>query len=157
MWDFSVIKDILMNPVYTGAIASQKTDYRFKIGTIREKKPEDWIVVEGQHEPLVDKKSFDIVQEQAKIPPASEEHRGNQPVCRAYQMRRVREVPDRPYDKRQAPEADLLLQDLQCLWEEPLQPAPDRPMTRFPPLSSTKSGSAPDAALVDGEAVADRL
>ena len=66
MWDFSVIKDILMNPVYTGAIASQKTDYRFKIGTIREIKPEDWIVVEGQHEPLVDKKSFDIVQEKLK-------------------------------------------------------------------------------------------
>ena len=47
MWDFSVIKDLLMNPVYTGAIASQKKDYRFKIGTIGEKKPEDWIVVEG--------------------------------------------------------------------------------------------------------------
>lgn len=28
MWDFSVIKDLLMNPVYTGAIASQKKDYR---------------------------------------------------------------------------------------------------------------------------------
>ena len=54
MWDFSVIKDLLMNPVYTGAIASQKKDYRFKIGTIGEKKPEDWIVVEGQHEPLID-------------------------------------------------------------------------------------------------------
>ena len=37
---------LLMNPVYTGAIASQKKDYRFKIGTIGEKKPEDWIVVE---------------------------------------------------------------------------------------------------------------
>ena len=46
-------KDLLMNPVYTGAIASQKKDYRFKIGTIGEKKPEDWIVVEGQHEPLI--------------------------------------------------------------------------------------------------------
>ena len=34
MWDFSVIKDLLMNPVYTGAIASQKKDYRFKIGKI---------------------------------------------------------------------------------------------------------------------------
>ena len=55
MWDFSVIKDLLMNPVYTGAIASQKKDYRFKIGTIGEKKPEDWIVVEGQHEPLIDR------------------------------------------------------------------------------------------------------
>ena len=34
----------------------------FKIGTIGEKKPEDWIVVEGQHEPLIDRMSFDIVQ-----------------------------------------------------------------------------------------------
>ncbi len=64
--DFSVIKDLLMNPVYTGAIASQKKDYRFKIGTIGEKKPEDWIVVEGQHEPLIDSMSFDIVQNKLK-------------------------------------------------------------------------------------------
>ena len=50
IWDFSVIKDLLMNPVYAGAIASQKKDYRFKLGTIREKKPQDWIVVEQRHE-----------------------------------------------------------------------------------------------------------
>ena len=66
IWDFSVIKDILMNPVYTGAIASQKKEYRFKIGTIGEKKPEDWIVVEGTHEPLVDKADFAIVQGKLK-------------------------------------------------------------------------------------------
>ena len=66
MWDFSVIKDLLMNPVDTGAIASQKKDYRFKIGTIGEKRPEDWIVVEGQHEPLIDSMSFDIVQNKLK-------------------------------------------------------------------------------------------
>lgn len=46
MWDFSVIKELLMNPVYTGAIASQKAYYKFKIGTIGDKKPEEWIVVE---------------------------------------------------------------------------------------------------------------
>ena len=40
--------------------------YRFKIGTIGEKKPEDWIVVEGQHEPLIDRMSFDIVQNKLK-------------------------------------------------------------------------------------------
>ena len=66
MWDFSVIKDILMNPVYTGAIASQKKDYRFKIGTIGEKKPQDWIVVEQRHEPLIDSKSFAIVHDKLK-------------------------------------------------------------------------------------------
>lgn len=66
IWDFSVIKDLLMNPAYAGATASQKKDYRFKIGTIGEKKPQDWIVVEGTHEPLVDRTSFDIVQEKLK-------------------------------------------------------------------------------------------
>jgi len=66
IWDFSVIKDLLMNPVYAGAIASQKKEYRFKIGTIGEKKPEDWIVVEGQHEAIIDSKSFDIVQQKLK-------------------------------------------------------------------------------------------
>ena len=66
VWDFSVIKDLLMNPAYAGATASQKKDYRFKIGTIGEKAPQDWIVVEGTHEPLVDRTSFDIVQEKLK-------------------------------------------------------------------------------------------
>ena len=66
IWDFSVIKDLLMNPVYTGAIASQKTEYRFKIGTIGSKRPEDWIVVEGTHEPLVDKRDFAIAQRKLK-------------------------------------------------------------------------------------------
>ena len=56
----------IRDSVYTGAIASQKKDYRFKIGTIGEKKPEDWIVVEGQHEPLIDRMSFDIVQNKLK-------------------------------------------------------------------------------------------
>ena len=82
MWDFSVIKDILMNPVYTGAIASQKKEYRFKIGTIGEKKPEEWIVVENQHEPLVDRKTFDIVQRRAEIPAAPPPDRGNQACLR---------------------------------------------------------------------------
>lgn len=66
VWDFSVINELLMNPVYTGAIASQKMQYRFKIGVIGEKKPEEWIVVEGQHEAIIDKQSFDIVQDKLK-------------------------------------------------------------------------------------------
>ncbi len=66
VWDFSVIKSLLMNPVYFGAIASQKTNYRFKIGTISNKRPEEWIVVEGQHEPIIDKVTFDTVQRKLK-------------------------------------------------------------------------------------------
>ena len=66
MWDFTVIKAILNNPVYIGVIASQKTEHKFKIGTIGDKKPEDWIIVENCHEPLIDKESFYIVQEKLK-------------------------------------------------------------------------------------------
>ncbi len=55
-----------MNPVYTGAIASQKAHYKFKIGTIGDKKPEEWIVVERQHEAIIDRESFNIVQEKLK-------------------------------------------------------------------------------------------
>ena len=62
VWDDSVIGDMLINPVYYGAIASQKKNYKFKVGVISEKKPEDWMIVEGMHEPIIDQDSFDIVQ-----------------------------------------------------------------------------------------------
>ena len=63
IWDFTSIQGILTNPVYTGAIASQKTHYRFKIGWMGDKKPEDWIVIEDMHEPLVDSETFALVQQ----------------------------------------------------------------------------------------------
>ena len=62
IWDFTVIEEILQNPVYYGAISSQKCHYRFKLGVIGDKPPQEWIVVEGMHEPIVDKATFDIVQ-----------------------------------------------------------------------------------------------
>ncbi len=62
IWDFSVIKDMLMNPVYMGAIASQKRNYRFKLGTIGDKKPDEWIIVEGMHEPIISPQEFESVQ-----------------------------------------------------------------------------------------------
>lgn len=62
MWDFTVIDGILENPVYIGTIASQKFFYKFKLGTIGEKKPEDWIMVENMHEPIIDRAVFDAVQ-----------------------------------------------------------------------------------------------
>lgn len=66
VWDDSVIADMLINPVYYGAVASQKKNYKFKVGVINEKKPEEWIVVENTHEPIVDQDSFDIIQQKIK-------------------------------------------------------------------------------------------
>lgn len=66
IWDESVLKDMLINPVYYGAISSQKRYYRFKLGVLGEKQPEEWIVVENCHEPIVDKETFLLVQERLK-------------------------------------------------------------------------------------------
>ncbi len=66
IWDFTTIKEMLSNPVYIGAIASQKQVYKFKTGWIRDKKPDEWIVVEDMHEGLVDRETFDVVQEKVK-------------------------------------------------------------------------------------------
>ena len=66
IWDFTAIQGILANPVYIGAIASQKVNYRFKIGWMGDKKREDWIIVEGMHEAIIDRDTFDLVQEKVK-------------------------------------------------------------------------------------------
>lgn len=66
VWDFTTIKEILANPVYIGTIASQKANYRFKTGWIGDKKPEEWICVENVHEPLIDRDTYELVQEKVK-------------------------------------------------------------------------------------------
>jgi len=63
IWDFSMLKEMLSNPVYIGVIASQKQVYKFKTGWIRDKKPDEWIIVEDMHEPIVGREIFDLVQE----------------------------------------------------------------------------------------------
>ena len=67
IWDFTTIKEILSNPVYIGAIASQKSVYKFKTGFIKDKKPHEWMIVEDMHPPIVSREVFDIVQEKIKV------------------------------------------------------------------------------------------
>lgn len=62
VWDTSIINDMLKNPVYYGAIASQKKNYKFKVGTISNKDAKDWIIVKNMHEGIIDKATFDTVQ-----------------------------------------------------------------------------------------------
>ena len=66
IWDFTTIKEILQNPVYIGAVASQKQVYKFKTGWIKDKKPHEWMIVEDMHEPIVSREVFDLVQEKVK-------------------------------------------------------------------------------------------
>lgn len=66
VWDFTTIQDILANPVYIGTIASQKSEYKFKVGWIGAKKPEGWITVENMHEPIIDRETFELVASKVK-------------------------------------------------------------------------------------------
>ena len=66
MWDCGVIQDILKNPVYIGVIASQKFDYKFKLGVIGAKPEDEWIWVDDMHDPLVTREMFDLVQYKVK-------------------------------------------------------------------------------------------
>lgn len=66
IWDTTVLKDILINPVYCGDICSQKKNYRFKLGVLNEKKPEDWVTVTDMHEKIVDRDTFELIQEKIK-------------------------------------------------------------------------------------------
>ncbi|MDR1704658.1 MAG: recombinase family protein [Clostridiales bacterium] len=66
IWDFTTIKEILSNPVYIGAIASQKTVYKFKTGWIKDKKPHEWMIAEDMHEPLISREIFGLVQEKVR-------------------------------------------------------------------------------------------
>lgn len=64
MWSSERISDMLQNETYLGNMVqgrSKKVNYKSKkcVRLLRE----DWIVVEGTHEPLIDRDSFDKVQQ----------------------------------------------------------------------------------------------
>ena len=62
-WHVSSIMSILKNPVYTGAVVFGRTKTKIISTNRRSKTPEDeWILVEGMHEPLVSKEAWDVVQ-----------------------------------------------------------------------------------------------
>ncbi len=63
-WSYKTIRDILRNEMYIGNMVQNvftKKSFREK-KMIRNKK-EDWIIVEGTHEPIIDKETFYQVQE----------------------------------------------------------------------------------------------
>ena len=57
----------MRNPVYLGHMASQKANYKFKIGYISEKARDEWIWVMDTHEPIIDKEVYEQAQQRDKI------------------------------------------------------------------------------------------
>lgn len=67
-WEKNTIRDILQNPIYLGKLIWQKTQKKsFKDKRIVHKPEEEWIIVEGTHEALVDQTTFDTVQERIQV------------------------------------------------------------------------------------------
>lgn len=64
-WTYSTINRILTNPVYIGNMVQGKT-CRHMHGKARYQDKEDWIIVEGTHEPVIDKDTWSKAQELLK-------------------------------------------------------------------------------------------
>ena len=66
-WTISAVKDILSNPIYIGKIRwdSRKTVKEYKNGKIVNTRPrnENYTLCDGLHEPIIDMKTWNIVQE----------------------------------------------------------------------------------------------
>lgn len=66
-WTISAVKDILSNPIYIGKIRwdSRKTVKEYKNGKIVNTRPrnENYTLCDGLHEPIIDVKTWNIVQE----------------------------------------------------------------------------------------------
>lgn len=66
-WTSATISKILKSVVYIGHTAQKKTTkISFKSKVIVSNPKDDWIIVENTHSPIIDKKTFDIVQRYSK-------------------------------------------------------------------------------------------
>ena len=63
VWGLTTIKKLLTQPVYIGAVAGQKNVTKFKVGWLGYRPMDEWVIVEGMHEPIIDRQTWDIVQE----------------------------------------------------------------------------------------------
>ena len=67
-WSVETVRVILSNPVYLGHMVGQKyTTRSYKDKRCIARPESEWVTVENTHEPLVDKATFDTVQERLKI------------------------------------------------------------------------------------------
>lgn len=62
-WSSQAVKRILSNEIYTGTmVQGRREKINYKLDKCREKPKEEWIRVEGTHEPVVTRETFDSVQ-----------------------------------------------------------------------------------------------
>lgn len=62
-WSHMAVTRILKNRLYIGElIQGVRGKPNFKVKEVKKRKPEEWVVVPNNHEPIIDQKVFDIVQ-----------------------------------------------------------------------------------------------
>ena len=68
-WTYSTVQRILQNRVHCGDLVQHKTDHRIfnEKDDPKQYKPEEWVIAENCHEPIIDKETFNKVQERLKI------------------------------------------------------------------------------------------
>ena len=63
VWSVAMVLRILKNPVYIGNLEQGRvTTPSYKVKRVVNKPREEWAVVEGCHEPVIDRQDFDIIQ-----------------------------------------------------------------------------------------------
>ena len=67
-WTTAAVLNILRNRVYTGDLVSGKSEADFKSGLRRTVTPENWIVVENTHVPVISRDLWDSVQVRLNAP-----------------------------------------------------------------------------------------
>lgn len=67
-WTYSTVQRILQNRVYCGDLVQHKTNHsKFKPKIMpTQYSPENWVIAEDSHEPIIDKETFNKVQERLK-------------------------------------------------------------------------------------------
>lgn len=68
LWSAETIRRILSHPVYQGDMAQQFTrTVNYKVHLRRRLAPEEWVVVQGTHEPLVSREDFALAQQMQQV------------------------------------------------------------------------------------------
>lgn len=68
LWNAETIRRILSHPVYQGDMAQQFTrTINYKVHKRRRVDPEDWVVVQDTHEPLVSREDFELAQQMLSV------------------------------------------------------------------------------------------
>lgn len=63
VWSVSTLTKILRDRIYVGdCIQGKRGTPNFNVKTVRERRPEEWIIVENHHEPIIDPLTFEAVQ-----------------------------------------------------------------------------------------------